>query len=277
MQALKAITLIVCLVCTSSHAYSAPTLAIIVTERIRGFGGGFEQPGHAESLLAQEYSEMGFHVVDAATVRSNLTRQRAELLIQGDENAARQLALSHDAEYILVGTADTRPSGSELFDTQMKSIQANINARLIRSSDGRLLGTGRGQAAKVHVDELQGGLLAIEAACEKIIVQLTPTLQDLYDESMERDGGTISNVYISGLLSFQHLDFIMEFLESGVSGVDAVELISYSNGVAEVSIAGSVAPEGLALKMARKKFQSFKIEPFHVTGNRIDAKIIMRN
>ncbi len=255
------------------YSASNPSIAVIIVEKIRSYGSGFEQPGSADNSFNRQLVTMGFSVVDTATIRENADRQRAALILQGDENAARQVALKHDAQYLITGTATSRPAGGELFNTQMKSLQAAVNVKLIRTSDGRVLGGGGASAAKPHLDEVQGGILAIEEASDKAFAQLSSSLSALLvstDDSNTR--GKV--VHISGLKSFQHLNFIIEFMQSEFSDGE-VELANYNDGIAELQLSGGANTSVIALQLARKRFKSFKIDPYNVSANRIDATINM--
>jgi hypothetical protein len=50
----------------------------------------------------------------------------------------------------------------------MQSLQATVQVRAVRSDDGQVIATRSAQAAQAHIDELQGGVLAIQTASREV-------------------------------------------------------------------------------------------------------------
>lgn len=261
---------------TDSKAQSKPTLIIVMQEKVMGTFGttGYEQPSQAEITMMQKFNELGFTVVDLQAIRRNLDIAEARLLYQGDVEAARQIALRHEAEIAVTGSAISKFAGSKLLGTQMQSIQATLTARVVRSDDARVIGSGSAQAAVAHIDEIVGGTLAIEKAANQLVVQLSRQLSASTAPTSTANPGQ-TTVNITGLVSYRHLDFIMDFFNTEVSGVTATTLRSYSEGVAEITLDTETSTAEITRFIAQKKFKGFRLEPINVSSNALNLQVIL--
>ncbi|MCP4042360.1 MAG: hypothetical protein GY731_10465 [Gammaproteobacteria bacterium] len=253
-----------------------PTLTVMIQEKVMGVFGttGFEQPSQAETTLMRAFQQRGFRVIDPATLRSNITQAKGLRMLEGDDKAAAAVGLKHGAQYSIVGNAISKNAGAKLYGTQLQSIQATLTARLIRNGDARVIGSSSATAAQAHIDEVQGGAMAIEKAAKQLAADLLARIP-----AQPSDAPPVSRelaLNINGLVSYRHLDFIMGFLEKDVSGIKGVELQNFTSGLAELEIGYSGKTAMLARKLATQRFTGFRLEPTHVTPNRIDIKAVLQ-
>ncbi len=251
-----------------------PTVLVVVEEKVMGVFDttGFEEPGHVEGLLDQELLRRGFVVLDLAEAERRVGRARARQLLEGDEVAAREVALQAEADFILSGTATAKPAGTPLFGTNMKSLQANVVLRLIRS-DGRVIGAGNGQAAQAHLDEVQGGLLALTKATEQAVAALASSF-DQASQADQRAGAPLT-VQIKGLVSYRHLDFLLGYLQQEMQGVDDATLRSFHGGVAELAISSGNDAAHFARAIGQVEFRGFSLDVTHVSPSLIEMEAVL--
>lgn len=272
----------VSIMCPLSYGQAAestldkPRLWVLIEEKaiwILGTADISENPGQAEITLMEELGRLGYKVVDSATVRKNITQARGLRTLEGDEHAAAAVGLQYGAQFSVVGKAISKLGKVELYETKMKSIHATVNARIIRNADARIMASASANASVAHLDEVIGGAMAIEKAARELAGKLNGSLQSL--QTLNDSSETEIVLKISGLKSYRHLDNIMGFLENNVHGVEKVNLGNFTSGTAEVTIEYRGKLLDLAGYIARKKFVGFRLEPTHVTSNRIDIKIII--
>lgn len=252
-----------------------PTVLVVITEKVMGVFDttGFEEPGHVETVLAAALHERGFAVLDLDAVQRKNSRAKARQLLEGDEIAAREVALVEEAEYLLVGTATSKPAGSRLFGTNMQSLQANVSVRLIRGDDGRVLGAATGHAAQAHIDEVQGGMLALTQATEKVLEGLGAALDRVVRPELAGAGEL--TVQIKNLVSFRHLDFLMGYFLDDLRGVDDARLRSFHGGVAEIGLSTTKDSETIARGASGAPFTGFRLKITQVTANRIEMEAVL--
>lgn len=253
-----------------------PKVMIIMDEKVGGLYGttGFENVGQAESTMMEKFISAGFNVVDLEMVRANITRDKALRMIEGDPAAAAAEGLKYGAQVVISGKAFSKNAGGKLYGTNMQSLQATLQARVIKTDTAKVIASKSATGAQVHIDELQGGALAIKEASEKLSDELISMILKQWSSEVYGRSQEIS-VMISGLVSYRHLAAVKKFLEKEMQGVKAVHQRSFTGGIAELSLDYGGKSMNIADELATRKFTGFRLEPTNVTPNRIDVKAIL--
>ena len=264
------------LFCASSEARSPvrPTVLVVVTEKVMGVFDttGFEQPGHVQALLATARDQHGLAVLDLDTVQRKISGAKARQLLEGDEITAREVALQEEAEYLLIGSATSKPAGTRLFGTNLQSLQANVTLRLLRGDDGRVMGAASAQGSQAHLDEIAGGMLALTEATESVLEALSPVLQGLARPGAAPESLTVQ---VKGLVSFRHLDFLMAFFQNDLVGVDDARLRDFQGGIAQIGLATAAGAESIARGAVEARFTGFRLRVTRVTPSRIEMEAVL--
>lgn len=259
------------------QAGDKPKVMVVIEEKVAGIFGttGWEAVGQAESTLAAKFAAAGFPVVDSQTVRRNIPRDKALRLLGGDDKAAALAGLKFGAQVVVTGTAISKNAGGKLLGTNMQTLQATVQARAVWSDDARVIATQTAQSSKAHIDELQGGVLAIREASEEIADSLVAALTR--EVAKPEAGGQSQEitVMISGLVSYRHLAFVQQFLEGSVKGVKAVHVRQFAEGSAELGLDYAGKSQLIARDLANQKFTGFRLEPISVTRNRLDIRAVL--
>lgn len=253
-----------------------PKVMVLIEEKVGGLYGttAWENVGQAESTIMERLMAAGFNVVDPATVRANIPRDKALRLLEGDQKAAAAAGIQYGAQVVITGRAFSKNAGAKLLGTQMQSIQATLQARVVRSDDGRVISSRSEQGTKAHIDEMQGGALALKEASEKLSDTLINDIlgswkKEVYGRSQE------VTLVVSGLVSYRHLTAVKSFLESNLQGVKAVHQRSFTQGTAELMLDYGGKTSFVADELANKRFTGFRLEPTNVTPNRVDVQAII--
>lgn len=249
-----------------------PKVMIIMDETI-GLTGTNIAVGQAEATMMEKFISAGFNVVDSETVKANITRDKALRMLEGDNKAAAAEGLKYGAQVVITGKAFSKTAAGKLYGTNMHSIQATLQARVIKTDTAKVIASRSENAAQAHIDEMQGGSLAIKEASEKLSDELIQLIVkqwsgEVYGRSQE------ITVMISGLASYRHLAAIKKFLEKGTQGVKAVHQRSFTGGVAELMLDYGGKSSNIADELAGRKFTGFRLEPTNVTPSRIDVRVI---
>lgn len=253
-----------------------PKVMVIIEEKVGGLFGttAWENVGQAESTIMERFIAAGFNVVDPAQVRANIPRDKALRLLEGDPKAAAAAGLQYGAQVVITGRSFSKNAGGKLLGTQMQSIQATLQARVIRSDDGRVISSRSEQGTRAHIDEMQGGVLAIKEASEKLSDVLMNDILGSWKKEVYGRAQEITLV-ISGLVSYRHLSAIKKFLEADLQGVKAVHQRSFTQGIAELLLDYGGKTSFVADELASKRFTGFRLEPTNVTPNRVDVQAIV--
>jgi hypothetical protein len=253
-----------------------PKVMILIEEKVGGLYGttAWENVGQAESTLMEKFLNAGFNVVDPQTVRANITRDKALRMLEGDSAAAAAEGLKYGAEVVITGKAYSKNAGGKLFDTRMQSLQAVVQARVVRTDSAKVISSRSSSGTKAHIDELQGGTLAIKEASETLSNSL---MQDIIKQWKGEVYGRSQEItlMISGLVSYRHLAAIKRFLEKEMQGVRSINQRSFMGGNAELMLDYGGKSSNIADELASRRFTGFRLEPTNVTPNRLDVKVIL--
>ena len=253
-----------------------PKVMIVIDEKVAGVFGttGFENVGQAESTLIDRFIKAGFPVVDSQTIRRNLPRDKALRLLEGDQKAAAVAGLQFGAQVVITGNAISKNAGGKLAGTNMQSLQATVQVRAVRTDDGQIISSQSAQGTQAHIDEVQGGAMAIQQAIRQLA---GPLIADIQKVSLGQGSLATQEIklVISGLVSYRHLMAVRNYLERGLQGVKSVNMRHFTQGTAELSV--NYAGESIAIadKLAYQKFRGFRLEPTNVTTNRLDIRAVV--
>jgi hypothetical protein len=253
-----------------------PKVMMLFEEQVGGLYGttSWRNVGQAESSLMEKFIDAGFNVVDAQTVKANISRDKALRILEGDNSAAAAEGLKYGSQIVITGKAFSKNAGGPLLGTRMQSIQATLQARVVRTDTGKVISSRSKTGTKAHIDELQGGALAIKEASEKLADVL---MQDIARQWSSEVYGRSQEIalMISGLVSYRHLSAIKRFLSKETQGVRAVHQKSFTGGVAELMLDYGGKSSNIADNLANRKFSGFRLEPTNVTPNRVDVKAVL--
>lgn len=134
----------------------------------------------AENELLARLSALGYPLVDKARLAEAAQQAQARLALSGNADAARQLGASMGAQYVLVGTAAIQDAGEVMPGTNLRSIQTNIQLKIVSAQSGQVLGSTVQGAAAAHLSALNGAQKALAQASRAAIDgYVAPTLTSL--------------------------------------------------------------------------------------------------
>ncbi len=249
-----------------------PRLAVIFEEQVRGvFGmsGSWMEPGRAEEALIAKLVEAGYDVVDSKTVRANIMRDQAVMVLGGDQKASIAVGSRLEAPFIIAGKGFAKSAGA-ILGSSMKSLQANVSLRMVNSQNGQVVASVVGTAAKPHVDEVIGGGEALAAASEQAADKLLEAMSK-YDYSASTFAGRIK-INIANLRSYRHYLAIKEWIQQNAPGFKGIENENYTTGEASLEVLCNAKGAELAGLIANARFNGFVINPIDVSDSALTLK-----
>jgi hypothetical protein len=227
-----------------------------------------------ETALMNEMMNYGFPFVDVNQARQAIARDVAMAALQGDANAAAQIALRSGAEIIITGKAigKVTQGTAAMRNAGMVSGQANVNFRVIRADDANIIAVTSAHAAKVHIDELTATSEALAEATKIAAGQL----KDKIVEAWQKDVYSSSQVQLQvlNISSFGQLNTFKNSLQYYVRGLQAVNQRSFSGGTAlfDVDIKGTAA--SMAGELDAKEIEGIKLKVIEQTANKVTVSIV---
>lgn len=215
----------------------------------------------AESQLMNQFMKKGFRFVDAATVRQNLDREKEAAILEGDARQAAAVGRRSGAEVVLVGKALAKAVEVEAFGAKIRSQQATVTVKAIRTDTGDLLAIGTEQGKFTHIDDVTGGTKAIQKACDALADPLIAKILDRWSADVNT-GGTLT-LRVRNVDDYAELNRFKSSLKYYVRGVTSVTQRDFNDGFAVLELEMKGNADDLANRLSTAKMEGFIVK---VTG-----------
>jgi len=267
------VAVIICLIFGAPFAAArqthSPRFMILIDEK----NMGTYSMGDAEQVLDDYLITRGVEVVDAELVKTQVNRDKALQAMASGPRAAAALGLSFGADVIIVGRAIAKGSADRVKDTSFRSYQATVSLKAIRTDTAEILMVDSATAAKIHVDDIQGGSQAIRAATALIAKRMMPKILSRWSISDSSQPRKI-RLMIGNVNQVWQVAAVKKLLRKQISGVDDVVQRSFVSGVAifDVYWKGDCQKLAEALTLAKPRY--FRLKVVGVTDSKLDAQLI---
>lgn len=220
----------------------------------------------AQTELEAQFIAQGFPFVDRATVEKIMSKNQRKIAaaLGGNNAAARELGVDAGAEIILVGSSRVKEAG-KIADSQLISLQADLNVRVIDINTGKILTAGQEHGAYPHINAESGGVIAVRKAVTPLREKLVADIIRLWDINR---ANTIV-LLVTGL-EYEQLMILRGELSEKVRGVKAVN----PKGSAGKAARLEVEFEGSSFDLADRLLTSglsVKLRIGEVKPNSLDA------
>jgi hypothetical protein len=223
-----------------------------------------------ENVIQSDFLKDGFTFVD----RSILSGEIKGIAMEGSgfsNSVAAHLGSEVDAELVIVGKVFATYAGN-VAGTAMKSLQANVTARAIRTDTGIIIASASEYAEAVHIDEVNGGAEAIRRASEKLAESLKSQIINNWQANVSST--VMVALTVREIKSYSDFMKLRGTLKTKVKGIKNVYVRKAKSGVAvlDVEFAGSVT--SLADRLAVKEFPGFSLDITNVDQNSLEMNIV---
>jgi hypothetical protein len=226
----------------------------------------------AESELMNKFMEKGFRFVDAATVKQNLSREKESAILEGDVRQAAAVGRRSGAEVVLVGKALAKATEVEAFGTLIRSQQATVTVRAIRTDTGDIIATGTEQGKFTHIDDVTGGTKAIQKACDALSEALMSKILDRWSVEVNT-GGTLT-LRVNGVDDYAQLNQFKSSLKYYVRGVTGVTQRDFNNGFAVFELEMKGNSDDLAQRLSTAKMEGYRIKVTGVSEGGVTVQLV---
>ncbi len=177
-----------------------PKLMVLVEE----FHGDLDNldMGMAAAEISGLLIEKGFEVVDRSQLRQASALSQARQALAGDVNAAKNLGLQFDSQYVVVGKAVVRDAGEAYAGSGFRSLHASLQLKVVQSQTGLILGSTVKNGVAAHVSVVAGASEALKKASRKVVNEY---LVDAVTHSFQSflNNGVPLKLHITGVTSFR--------------------------------------------------------------------------
>lgn len=226
-----------------------------------------------ENTLMEKLSEKGFNIVDHSVKTKKIQISDAYKIESLTNDAIKTIGNLYDAEVVIYGKALSKLAGS-VMGSSMKSAQADVSLRAVNTDNGQVIASSTNHAAAVHPSEVNAGTEALKLAAEGIAEKLITQIINRWSQDVS--GGTMIQVVISGIKSYNHLVKFKEMVQKKIRGVAGLYQRDFSSGVATLDINISTTAQNLADELIVIDYGGFVIDITSITQNSINLEMKMQ-
>lgn len=222
--------------------------------------------------LSSHFREKGFIVVSPETLGSlaaDLGPEYREPELS-DESAVK-LAGQVGAEVVIVGKAFARPTGNVL-GTDMKSVEATISVRAIRTDNATVMGSSEATGAGVNANETVAGTEALTLAASSVAEELSRLVTANWGR--EANPSVSVELVVKGIQEYADFVKFRTTIRNEIRGVRNVYLKAIKAGEAKMDVEVKGDARMLADELLLKAFEGFVVNISEVGHDRIILELV---
>jgi hypothetical protein len=227
-----------------------------------------------ENTIAEAMKNKGFIIIDQTAVAQNIRLDPALQKANLTDETAVTLGNQKDAEIVIVGKALARYT-KNIMDTGMKSYQANIALRAIRTDTGEIIASSIRTGAAVHTDDVSGGTAVLKRVASQTANDLITQIVAKWRREVSQS--TIVKVTVHGIKAYSDFVAFRKVLSNRIRGVTNVYLRGIDAGEARMDVEIKGNAQTLADELILKSFDSFAINIFNVSQNTIELRMVPKS
>lgn len=262
------------LLALSSYSHAAgkghtPRFMIMIDEKNLGTYSIAE----AEKMITEYLMSRGVEVVDSELIKTNIDRDKALQAMGGGPRAAAALGLQFGADVIIVGKAISKGSAEQIKDTSFRSYQASVSLKAIRTDNAEVLAIESNDTARIHVDDMAGGTLAIREATAPLINTFIPKVLSRWGNPSQSEARKIQLI-VGDVQHVWQIAALKKLLQEKVKGIKELVQRSFVSGVAIFEVLCNCDSQGLAEDLTMSDPGYFRLKILGITPNKLDIKLV---
>jgi hypothetical protein len=226
--------------------------------------------GIIDDTLSDIFAQKGFEMIDHQVASKEIKVTQAYNVQDLSVQQAKTLGSQADAEVVIIGKGLAKLYGN--VGGGLKSVQADLSLRAVRTDTGQVLATATTHAAAVHLSEITAGNDALKKAATDAADQLMGKILAQY--SRETGGTRTVNITITGLTSKAQFVKFKDVLRSQMRGIKDLHERSFANGVAKISVDSKTSAQSLSDELSLKDFGTFTVDVTGSTANSLELRVV---
>jgi hypothetical protein len=247
-----------------------PKVMLLIDEKSLGTIATAEIEAMGVSMLL----EKNVPIVDQDMVRANIKKDQKMLKMAGDSRGAAALGLQYGADVIVVGEAVAKPSARRIAESNLRTYQAVVTLRAVRTDNSATIASASENASKVGLEDVAGSSEALKAAGQASLSKLIPQILDAWAKGGGDGGGTTITVTIGGVDQAWKLKAIREKLRGMDDVVVNVLQKSYTAGLAIFEVEAVIPAEQLSEKLVLNAPDGLKFQVLSVATAKMELRAV---
>lgn len=232
-----------------------------------------EGPGEADMSVVEhafmdKFTEKGFEFIDHEVASKEIRVTRAYKVRDLSAAQAKTLGKQADAEVVIIGKALAKSYGEVAGG--MRSVQADLTAKAVRTDTGQVIASSTTHAAAVHITDVSAGTEALKKAANQAAEDMMTKILAVY--SKEVSSTRPIAITISGLNKQQFVKF-KDVLRNQVRGIKDLQERSFAGGIAKISVDSKTSAQRLSDELLLRDFGTFSVDVVGSTANSLELKV----
>jgi hypothetical protein len=257
-------------VCSLTASAAQPRVMLLVDEK----NLGSLPTSEIEAMAVAKLVEQGIPTVDQEMVRANIRKDQLLLRSVGDNRGAAAVGLQFGADVVIVGEAVAKPSARRIAESNLRSYQAAVTLRAVRTDNSENLASASETASAIDIEDVTGGSKALKAAGEKTLGVLIPKMLENWAKSPTSGSGLNKIVLtVGGVDAAWKLKSVRECLRAKAENLTQR---SYTAGVAIFDVETSVPARSLSEKVLTEPPEGLVFQVLDVGEGKVDLRAVER-
>lgn len=252
-------------------AHLMPRVMILIDER----SIGSVTVSEVESITSELVLANNLRVVDQKMVQANVAKDQRLLKMVGDPVGAAALGEQYGADVIITGEAVARPSPRRIADSNLRTYQAVVTLRAVRTDDASTLAMATKDVSVIGIDDVAGASKALCAAGRQSAEALIPKMVAAWEKLSAAPEGRLSHVVLTagGVDQAWKLKALRDTLHGLGDKAQNIVQRTYTVGLAVFELDTPVKVEDLAEAMVLKPPQGLRLQVIETSAGKIELRV----
>ncbi len=224
--------------------------------------------GAVEHAFMEKFTERGFEFIDHEVASREIKVTAPYRVPDLSAAQAKTLGSQADAEVVIIGKALAKSYGD--VGGGMKSVQADLTAKAVRTDTGQVIAASSVHAAAVHITEISAGTEALKKAANLAADDMMTKILAAY--SKEAGGTRPVAITVTGLSKTQFVKF-KDVLRNQVRGIKDLHERSFTGTTAKISVDSKTSAQALSDELVLRDFGTFAVEVVGSTANSLELRV----
>ena len=253
---------------------AGPKVMLLVDEKSLGTIPTSEIEAMAVRMLAEKQIE----TVDQDMLRANLKKRQDAMRDAGDDRGAAALGREFGADVVILGEAVAKPSARRIGETNLRSYQAAVTLRAVRTDNSVNLASASEHATIVALEDVSGSAQSLQNAGRQCLNQLIPAMiekwtRDVPEPAVAADTPTIE-LTVGGLDQVWKLKAVRDRLRADTKQATSTTQRRYAQGIALFQVASPLPAEELAEALVLSPPEGLKMQVVEVAPGVISLRAV---
>jgi hypothetical protein len=215
-----------------------------------------------------KFTEKGFEFIDHEVASREIKVTTPYRVADITVAQAKTLGKQADAEVVIIGKAIAKLYGE--VGGGMKSVQADLTAKAVRTDTGQVIASTTQHAAAVHITDISAGTEALKKVGNLAADDLMTKILAMY--SREVGGTRPVSITVTGLSKSQFVKF-KDVLRTRVRSIRDVHERSFTGTTAKLSVDSKSSAQQLSDELLLRDFGTFSVEVTGSTANSLELAV----